>query len=169
MGATVNINVPRTLWSARDTMRLAQNTLASIKLRTSRGIDANGEGFKEYSTEPIYVAKKGARLSPKGGRPSRTGNSVYYAQGYEQYKAESKRTSKKKLIVDLVLSGQLMNNLIVIDATATAFKIGLTKHVKSYGYHVNDQREFIGLSDDDIQILTNAVNIEIRKKLGLSK
>tara|TARA_Y100001973_G_scaffold10555_1_gene14324 strand:+ start:13274 stop:13783 length:510 start_codon:yes stop_codon:yes gene_type:complete len=169
MGATVNINVPRTLWSARDTMRLAQNTLASIKLRTSKGIDANGEGFKEYSTEPIYVAKKGARLSPKGGRPSRTGNSVYYAQGYEQYKAESKRTSKKKLIVDLVLSGQLMNNLIVIDATATAFKIGLTKHVKSYGYHVNDKREFLGLSDDDIEILTNAVNIEIRKKLGLSK
>ena len=169
MGAKVNINVPRTLWSAQDTMRLAQNTLAAIKLRTSKGIDANGEAFDDYSTEPIYVSKKGARLSPKGGRPSRTGQSIYYAQGYEQYKAESKRTSKKKLIVDLVLSGQLMNNLIVKEATATEFKIGLTKHVESYGYHVNDQREFLGLSDDDIKTLTEAVNIEIRKKLGLSK
>ena len=59
MGAKVNINVPRTLWSAQDTMRLAQNTLAAIKLRTSKGIDANGEAFDDYSTEPIYVVKKG--------------------------------------------------------------------------------------------------------------
>ena len=169
MGTTVNINVPRTLWSAQDTMRLAQNTLAAIKLRTSKGIDANGEGFDDYSKKPIYVSKKGARLSPKGGRPSRTGQSVYYAQGYEQYKIESKRTNRDELVVDLVLSGQLMNNLIVKEATATEFKIGLTKHVQSYGYHVNDRREFLGLSDDDIEILTEAVNIEIRKKLGLSK
>ena len=169
MGTKVNINVPRTLWSAQDTMRLAQNTLAAIKLRTSKGIDANGEQFKGYSREPIYVSKKGARLSPKGGRPSRTGQSIYYAQGYEQYKIESKRTNKDELVVDLVLSGQLMNNLIVKKATATEFKIGLTKHVQSYGYHVNDKREFLGLSDDDIEILTEAVNIEIRKKLGLSK
>ena len=169
MGTKININVPRTLWSAQDTMRLAQNTLAAIKLRTSKGLDAHGEGFDDYSKKPIYVSKKGARLSPKGGRPSRTGQSVYYAQGYEQYKIESKRTNRDELVVDLVLSGQLMNNLIVKEATATEFKIGLTKHVQSYGYHVNDRREFLGLSDDDIEILTNAVNIEIRKKLGLSK
>ena len=168
MSAKIVINVPRTLWSAQDTMKLAQNTLASIKLRTSRGIDANGKGFKKYSKKALYVSKRGARLSPKGGRPSRTGKSVYYAGGYEQYKRESKKVDDD-VLVDLVLSGQLMNNLIVTDATATEFKIGLTKHVSSYGYHVNEKREFLGLSPDDVEILTESVNIEIRKKLGLRK
>ena len=71
MPSKVNIKVPRSLWSARDTQRLALNTLASIKLRTSRGIDANGVKFTGYSTTPMYVAFKGARLKPKGGRKSR--------------------------------------------------------------------------------------------------
>jgi len=167
----VDIKIPRSLWSAQDTMRLAQNTLAAIKLRTSKGIDANGDQFAGYSTEPMYVAKRGARLAPKGGRPSRTGQSVYYADGYKQYKEESRRrgSSSDSAEVDLVLSGQLMNNLIVTEATADHFTIGLTKHVQSYGYHVNDKREFIGLTSDDVKVLTRAVEIEVRKKLGLSK
>ena len=52
MPNNVDIKIPRTLWSAQDTLRLAQNTVAAIKLRTSRGIDANGEAFAEYSTKP---------------------------------------------------------------------------------------------------------------------
>jgi hypothetical protein len=171
MAASVDIKIPRTLWSAQDTLRLAQNTLAAIKLRTSKGIDANGEAFADYSKKPLYVAKRGARLAPKGGRPSRTGRSVYYQGGYKQYKKESRRRggSGDSAEVDLVLSGQLMNNLIVLDATVDKFTIGLTKHVQSYGYHVNDKREFIGLTDDDVKILTRTVEIEVRKKLGLSK
>jgi hypothetical protein len=172
MPTKVNLKVPRTLWTAQDSMRLALNTLASIKLRTSNGIDANGDQFDKYSTKPIYVAKRGARLSPKGGRPSRTGNSIYYAGGYAQYKHDSRRRGgkgKKSAEVDLVLSGQLMNNLVVLEATPTGFTIGLTKHVQSYGYHVNDKREFLGLTDDDIEILTEAVGIEVRQKLGLNK
>jgi len=173
MPAKVNIKIPRTLWSAKDSMRLASNTLASIKLRTSRGIDANGAKFDDYSRKPIYVAKKGARLSPKGGRPSRTGQSVYYAGGYEQYKEDSRRRGRKGNLdsaqVDLVLSGQLMNNLVIKEATATGFTIGLTKHVQSYGYHVNEKREFLGLTVKDIDVLSEAVGIEVRKKLGVAK
>ena len=78
----VDLNIPNSLWTARDSLRLAQNTLASIKLRTSKGIDANGKPFDEYSDKPIYIAKKGARLAPKGGRLSRTKKSIYYAKGY---------------------------------------------------------------------------------------
>jgi len=173
MAAKVNIKIPRTLWTAQDSMRLAQNTLAMIKLRTSEGIDANGDKFDDYSQTPIYVAKKGARLAPKGGRPSRTGQSIYYAGGYEQYKEESRRRGRKgnkdSAQVDLVLSGQLMNNLVVKDATATGFTIGLTKHVQSYGYHVNDKREYLGLTAENIDILSDAVAIEVRKKLGIKK
>ena len=102
----VDIKIPRTLWTARDSLRLAQNTLAAIKLRTSRGIDANGVAFDGYSKKPpIYVAKRGARLAPKGGRPSRTGRSVYYQGGYQQYKRESRDrgSSSDSAEVDLVL------------------------------------------------------------------
>ena len=170
MPAKVNINMPRTLWTTKDTARLAQNTLASIKLRTSKGIDANGASFKDYSRKPIYVAKKGARLAPKGGRKSRTGKSIYYVGGYEQYKHDSRRRGKKaqSAEVDLVLSGQLMNNLVVKKVTENSFTIGLTKHVSSYGYHVNSKREFIGLTDDDIDVLVDAVAYDIRRKLNLT-
>ena len=78
MPATIKLNLPSSLWTARDTARLGMNTLAAIKLRTSKGFDANGKRFKGYSTKPLYVAFKGARLKPKGGRLSRTGKSIYY-------------------------------------------------------------------------------------------
>ena len=166
MPTKVNIKVPRSLWSARDTQRLAMNTLASIKLRTSRGIDANGRPFKKYSTTPIYVAFKGARLKPKGGRKSRTGKSVFYQGGYRQIKEDSRRRggAGDSAKVDLVLSGNMMNNLIIKEATATGFTIGLTDHAQ-YGYIVNSSREFLGLSPKDIDILVEAVEIEIRKKV----
>ena len=169
MATKVDIKIPRSLWTAKDSMRLGLNTLASIKLRTSKGIDANGIKFDDYSTKPIYVAKKGARLAPKGGRPSRTKKSIYYAGGYRQYKNDSRKRGKKgkSAEVDLVLSGQLMNNLVVKSATANSFTIGLTKEVASYGYHVNDEREFIGLTKDDVKILVDAVSHDIRRKLGL--
>ena len=161
----VNIKIPRSLWTAKDTLRLAQNTLASIKLRTSRGLDADGRPFKPYSTTPLYVSKRGARLKPKGGRPSRTGESVYYEGGYQQYKEESRRrgSGSDSAEVDLVLSGNMMNNLIVKQATEDMFVIGLSNKAQ-YGYIVNRDRQFLGLSPQDIEILVEAVEIEIRKK-----
>lgn len=168
MGVKVDIdlNLPTPLWTARDTMRLASNTLASIKLRTSKGIAADGKPFsKKYSTNPIYVSKRGARLAPKGGRPSRTGQSVFYAGGYKQYKQQSRRRSgSSSAEIDLVLSGNMMNNLVVKEATASGFKIGLTKHAQ-YGYAVNEDREFLGLSEDDVRVLVTAAQAEIARKL----
>jgi len=162
----VNLNLPKPLWTARDTLRLASDTLASIKLRTSKGIDASGKPFKGYSTRPIYISKRGARLSPKGGRPSRSGRSVFYSGGYKDYKHQSRRRGggSNSAEVDLVLSGNMMNNLVVKEATATGFKIGLTKHAQ-YGYAVNQDREFLGLSPDDVNILVAAAQAEIARKL----
>ena len=119
MANRVNIKVPRSLWTAKDTMRLAQNALASIKLRTSKGLDADEEPFKEYSDTPIYVSTRGARLKPKGGRPSRTGNSVFYEGGYQQYKEESRRRGSESDSAGVCqgLSGNMMNNLLVKQAT----------------------------------------------------
>jgi len=166
MAARVNLNLPRSLWTSQDYLRLASNTLASIKLRTGKGLDANGKPFKPYSTTPIYVAKRGARLKPKGGRPSRTGKSIYYEGGYQQYKNQSRRRgqSTDSAEVDLVLSGNMMNNLVVKEATASGFTIGLTKHAQ-YGFAVNETREFIGLSPDDIEVLMDSAEAELRRKL----
>jgi len=166
MGARVNLNLPSSLWTAQDSARLALNTLAAIKLRTSKGIDANGQPFTGYSKKPLYVAYRGARLKPKGGRVSRTGQSVYYKGGYDQYKRESRRHGAgSSALVDLTLSGILMNNLMVLEATDSRFIIGLTQHVRSYGYKVNAQRGFIGLSPKDVDVLVSAVQLELAKKI----
>ena len=170
----VKLKFPKKLWTKKDTMRLAMNTLASIKLRTSRGLDANDIPFDKYSDKPIYIPigkGTGARLKPKGGRVSRTGNSVFYSGGYREYKDESRSRGKKNkhqddsAEVDLVLSGALMNNLVVLSAEQTRFTIGLTSHVKYYGYFVNDTREYIGLSDRDVEILFQSVREEIANKI----
>jgi hypothetical protein len=83
MGVKVNLTLPASVWEVQDTKRVALNTVATVKRRTASGISSEGAPFKKYSTKPLYVAYKGARLKPKGGRVSRTGKSVYYAGGYE--------------------------------------------------------------------------------------
>lgn len=163
----VTLNLPRSLWTAQDSARLGMNTLASIKLRTSEGFDVNGKKFAPYSIKPIYIPYRGARLKPKGGRVSRTGQSVYYPGGYRQYKIESrKHGAGSSALVDLVLSGNLMNNLVLLDATETRFIIGLTQHVQHYGYTVNADREYLGLSTKDVNVLVSAVQAELARKIA---
>ena len=83
MSVKLKLNLPRSVWSAKDTKTVALNTVAIVKRRTMKGLSSNGGKFKEYSREPMYIAFKGARLKPKGGtRVSRTGASIYYAGGY---------------------------------------------------------------------------------------
>jgi len=166
MATKVTLNLPKVLWTAKDMAGLAANTLASIKLRTSKGLDADGSSFKGYSKKAIYVSKRGARLAPKGGEPSRTGESVFYKGGYRQYKHESRRRGgdDDSAEVDLVLSGNMMNNLIVKQATEDMFVIGLSDKAQ-YGYAVNQDRQFLGLSPKDIEILVEAVEAEVRKKI----
>ena len=170
MTVKVNLKLPRDIWTAKDTKALASNTVATVKRRTMRGISSEGKKFKKYSTNPLYVSFRGARLKPKGGtRLSRTGKSIYYANGYRQYKEDSRKRrggQGQTAEVDLVLSGQLMNNLVVLQATETRFRIGLTKHVRHYGYEVHKVRPYIGLTDNEIDTLVNAVALDISKKLG---
>lgn len=170
MPSRVNINIPKSLWTSKNTLRLAQDVLASIKLRTSKGLDANGKRFKGYSTNPLYVPFRGARLTPKGGRVTPSGDSVFYDGGYREYKHESRRrgNSSDSAEVDLVLSGNMMNNLVVKEATQDRFVIGLTENAL-YGYRVNETREFLGLSPSDIDILMKAAEAELRKQLGGKK
>jgi hypothetical protein len=57
-----------------------------------------------------------------------------------------------------------MNNLVVKSATAKQIVIGLTKHAQ-YGYAVNETREFLGLGEDDIDVIVRAIEFDIRRKL----
>ena len=135
MATLVNLNLPRSLWTKKDSMRLAMNTLAAVKMRTAKGLDAHNMPFKGYSTRPLYVANKGARLKPKGGLKTKSG--VFYEEGYKQYKHESRKrgSSTDSAEVDLVLSGIMMNRLVVQKATVSYFYIGLNPH-GFYGYAV---------------------------------
>ena len=55
-------------------------------------LDANGvDPSQRYSTNLSMSLREELVLSPKGGRPSRTGKSVFYQGGYRQYKEESRR------------------------------------------------------------------------------
>jgi hypothetical protein len=171
MPAKFKLKLPKHLWTKVDTLRLAQDTLASIKLRTSKGLDADGIPFDDYSTKKIYIPidrGTGARLKPKGGVISRTGDTMRFDGGYKEYKKKSRKRGSAfdSAEVDLVLSGALMNNLIVLRATQNQFVIGLTNHVKYYGYRVNAEREFIGLSDRDVKILVATAQAIIKSKIG---
>ena len=166
MTAKITLNLPKSLWTQQDSVGLASNTLASIKLRTGKGLDANGQPFAPYSTEPIYIQREGARLTPKGGRPSKSGKSVFYQDGYAQYKQESRKrpSAGQSAEVDLVLSGNMLNNFVVQEATENGFKLGLTNNAQ-YGYQVNQDREFIGLTDQEVKILVKAVELDLKRKL----
>ena len=166
MPVKFNLNLPSNLWTQNDSVILGQNTLAQIKIRTGKGIDANGQPFAEYSTNPIYIQKKGAKLKPKGGKPTKSGDSVFYQDGYAQYKHESRRRGQggESAEVDLVLSGKMLNNFIVKEATDTGFKIGLTNQAE-YGYDVNQDREFIGLTDGEVAVIVKAVELDLKRKL----
>ena len=174
MPSKINLKLPKEIWTKADTMRLAMDTLASIKLRTSKGIDANGAAFDKYSKKKIYISMDkgtGARLKPKGGVLSKTGKTMRFDGGYREYKNLSRKrgtvpNQTDSAEVDLVLSGALMNNLVILSATRTRFVIGLTKHVKYYGYAVNAKREFLGLSPDEIRLLIVTARQAIADKLS---
>ena len=63
-----------------------------------------------------------------------------------------------------MLSGNMLNNFVVLEATNNGFKIGLTKHAQ-YGYDVNKEREFIGLTSGEVDLMVKAVEIDLRRKL----
>lgn len=168
MSFTVNIN-PRlkspVIWSTQNNQVHALNSIALIKRRTMKGIDAKGNAFKRYSTKGLYISLKGARLKPKGGRLSRSGKSMYFAGGYKEYKQKSRLGNIQTAEVDLVLSGILMNSIQVLNSTRSSYTIGLASQSRSYGYHVNKKREFLGLTRQEQEIIVEAAAIDMRRNL----
>jgi hypothetical protein len=67
MRATINLNLPSAFWTAQQSAALASNVVASIKMRTSEGLDTNDKPFKNYSKRPIYIPFKARGSSRRGG------------------------------------------------------------------------------------------------------
>lgn len=154
------------IWTAQNNQVHALNSIALIKRRTMKGIDAKGTPFKKYSTKAIYVATKGARLKPKGGRVSSSGKSMYFVGGYKEYKQRSRLGGIKTAEVDLTLSGVLMNSIQVLEAGQYSYKIGLASQGRPYGYYVNQKREFLGLTSKDVDIIVKAAAIDMKRNLS---
>ena len=169
MPATVKVKilVPE-LWTKQDSLRTGLDTLALIKARTMRGVSSTGARFKEYSSRPIYISKN-AFPTPKGGRLSRTGDTVYYANGYREYKKRSRRFgsggARATAEVDLTLTGNLMNGLQVIKHSKKSFTIGLIEPVRHYGYEVHDARPFIGLTYKESQMITEVIQRTMGRRI----
>ena len=58
-----------------------------------------------------------------------------------------------------------MQNLVLKSSSSTGFTLGITKHVSHYGYHVNKKREYLGLTKKDIDLLVEAVTLDLMEKL----
>ena len=163
-------NFGRLNWTAKDMEELAQAQVSAIVVRTfQRGQGPDGQKFKPYSTKPIYVSTKLARLKPKGGRPSRTGASVYYSGGYRHYKKDSRsggvRSGRSPANgVDLVLSGEMMESFKVVRVRRLRAIIGLTGSAKIYGTYVNSARPWIGVAKKDRKYLRQQFKRIMRRK-----
>ena len=166
MKATLNLNLPALNMTKPMLTSIAQDMIAIIKIRIYKGLDFNLTKFKAYSTKPIYINYKSTtykRLKPKGG--IKKPKSMYFAGGYAEYKEKSRKRSNsiegQTAAVDLTLSGMMLQNFVVLDATNTKFTIGLLPPVQDYGYAVNQTRGFIGLADKEVDQLIQIVKANL--------
>ena len=166
MKATLSLNLPALNMTKPMLTSIAQDMIAIIKIRIYKGLDFNLTKFKAYSTKPIYINYKSTtykRLKPKGG--IKKPKSMFFAGGYAEYKEKSRKRSNsiegQTAAVDLTLSGMMLQNFVVLDATNTKFTIGLLPPVQDYGYAVNKDRGFIGLADKEVDQLVQIVKANL--------
>ena len=155
----------RHLWTKKDMLELGQSVVNEIVTRTftnGRGVD--GRPFAPYSTTPIYVSNKYARLAPKGGRKTPKGR--FYEGGYRQYKNASRR-GRSRNAVDLFLTGQLSRALKVRRVTRGVAVVGLEGDAAVYGVFVNQSRRFIGLGPAERRRMRQRFSEKIRERLGI--
>ena len=166
MKATLSLNLPALNLTKPVMTAIAQDILAIIKIRIYKGLDYNLSKFKPYSTKPIYINYKSTtykRLKPKGG--VKKPKSMFFAGGYAEYKDKSRKRSNaiegQTASVDLTLSGMMLQNFVVLEATNTKFTIGLLPPVQDYGYAVNQDRGFIGLAKKEVDQLVEIVKANL--------
>jgi hypothetical protein len=159
--------IPRKVWNRAAMRALAVTMQGAVALRAfQRGEDVADQKFDGYSTTPIYIGGETAkRLRPSGGRPSRTGRSVFYAGGYRQYKA----SSTGRAFVNLTLSGQLRRSFRVKRVSAARALIGTTGQPSIYNQGVQERRPWVGISPRDRRLMVSEVSRLVRDLMNRSR
>ena len=123
-----------------------------IQMRTAAGKGAGGKPFTPYSTKPIYMPvdkRKPGYKKPAGGRPSKSGKSVFYAGGYAEYKSAGGFGATPQLSVSNQMLGSIQ---IGVMASNHAFLFFANREAaaKAHGHEFGTgvpQRSFFDLSD----------------------
>lgn len=112
--------VPEPLFTRADMLAIGEAVAASILRRTDAGVSANGErDFDAYSDTPTYISRSDFP-APRGGEPK--GATVFYPDGYRQYKADTLGSARP----NLTRSGEMLRSFGVRDATASAVAVGVS-------------------------------------------
>lgn len=131
---------------------LGDTAKALITTRTLLGVSASGDRFAPYSTTPMYVSvanRPPGYPRPSGGQPSRTGRSVYFEGGYQQYKAGIGRGAIRNLSV----SGEMLGDIQVRAewGKAILFFGSALSAAKAHGHHTGannlPESEFFDIGD----------------------
>lgn len=175
---------PRAWWTAEDTLAVAWSAIALIRLRTLKGIDSSGKPFVPYSTRgPIYVNPNrgiGARLKPKGGKPTRIGKNPGRAgvtQKFADYGDYKDKSSNPAGVLsfpmagatareNLTASGLLLNSMRPREYSRYQALIGVGDETRSYAQGVHDRRPFMGLSDADLVPLRAGIEQRLAARLA---
>lgn len=151
----IKLNLPNLQLTTQDMLATGNEAIALLKMRVyDKNEDLNGKPFKPYSTRPMFIAKDSPtakRLKPKGGQKSVKGN--YYKGGYAEYKQASTGSSD----VNLTLSGNLLQSIQVVSADSKGFTISPTGTATTYAEKVDKARPFIGVTDDELEILKEVI------------
>jgi hypothetical protein len=184
---TVSGSVPTQVTDRQAMVQIAQDVISIIRRRTNRGQSAEGKAFKPYSTRPTNIPVLnepgvGRRLTPKGGKLSKSGRSMRFAGGYAEYKRLSRGSGALPATgyaaaavgpssdVDLLSSGELRRSIEVAQADADSAVVQTNTRTATYAGAVNALRPFMGIAPGDRAqveaVLTQAVLGAIARRRG---
>lgn len=139
---------------------LGQLATATINLRIRDGQSTEGKRFKPYSTRKITIrldSGTAARLKPKGGRLSRSGDSMVFDGGYAEYKKLSRKGGIVGHEVDLTLSGSMLRRLGVKSTTKDSVEVGVSHESATYAGAVDKERPFLSISERELDELADEI------------
>jgi hypothetical protein len=183
MKLTLKVTVPKGLdwsriWTDIDSLATGQDASELIRIRTERGIDANGKPFAPYSPRgPVYINPRrgiGLALTPKGGTLSRTGRTMKFAD-YGEYKLLSNTKTGRVVSAayssagrrpTLIASGRMMISVRPRSHDRTQVQVGVGDEVATYAAGVQQLRPFIGLTAADTEVLVKAMSARIADNLS---
>lgn len=150
----------RSIMTEKVMFQLASDLRNMIVKRSLRSQGLKG-GFKQYSTHPYYRTK---RLRPvgKGGRPSKSGKSIFYEGGYRAFATATKGSAQPNLYA----SGAMFKSMQAQPLSKNEAQIIFTNEAQAKKAIINNKsREFFGATNEEKKTLTNSFGLLIKRNL----